>query len=69
MMLHVVCGIMSLCRFLDISFNKLQSLPASFGSLCGVERLNLGFNPLQTFPDALTTLTDLKELNMDHTGM
>lgn len=68
LLLDIILFLCHVSRFLDLSFNKLRTLPSCISTLVGVERLNLGFNPLTTCPDVLTALTNLKELNIDFTG-
>ena len=49
---------------LDISYNKLRSLPPSLMYLTHLKQLNLFANMLETLPDELTQLTQLEELNI-----
>ena len=45
-------------RFLDLSFNQLQSLPMSLSSLSGLSALNISFNPLQVGSSCLLSDQD-----------
>ncbi len=51
-------------RLLDLSFNRLTSLPGSIGHLAGLEVLRLSNNKLITLPNTLATLTSLRELDL-----
>lgn len=58
-----------LCRFLDVSFNKLTVLSSELSNLDGLSALNLSYNALGSFPEVLSCLTCLRELNLDSTGV
>ncbi len=52
------------CEFLDLSFNKLSSLPDSIGNLKNLTRLYLRYNKLTELPDSIGNLKGLQELSL-----
>ena len=50
--------------FLDLSGNRLKSLPDSIGNLIKLEKLNLSGNRLTSLPDSIGNLTNLKRLDL-----
>ena len=59
-----VCELMSQLNlvYLDLSFNKLKSLPASFSKLNKLQWLDLHNNEFRSIPLCVGQLTQLKEL-------
>lgn len=52
---------------LDVSHNRISSLPVEIGKLLSLKRLNVSHNRLVTLPATLTDLADsLAELDADH---
>jgi leucine-rich repeat protein SHOC2 len=60
-----ICSLSSLDT-LDISWNKLSSLPTHIGNLSHLNYLNLRNNKLVTLPESICNLSQLTRLNLDY---
>mmetsp|Transcript_11220 Transcript_11220/g.15459 ORF Transcript_11220/g.15459 Transcript_11220/m.15459 type:complete len:1381 (+) Transcript_11220:57-4199(+) len=56
-------------REMNLSLNKIQSLPNDFGLLAALERLNLSNNMLSALPASVSSLKKLKILNLAHNSL
>ena len=52
-------------KYLDISDNKISSLPKEIGLLTSLEYLCIGRNPIITIPDEIVKLKNLKVVNVN----
>ncbi|KAL1416128.1 hypothetical protein MTO96_006399 [Rhipicephalus appendiculatus] len=53
-------------RVLDLSYNRLKSLPDSVGFLFHLEELLVPFNQLESIPDSIIYLKVLQKLDLSH---
>ncbi|MHA1673810.1 MAG: leucine-rich repeat domain-containing protein [Promethearchaeota archaeon] len=53
-------------QVLDLSYNRLRTLPEGFGNMRGLEDLNLSHNQLSGLPQEFGHMTRLRLLNLDH---
>merc|ERR1711892_780818 len=53
-------------RNLDLSNNKIGSLPHNIGAFKMLENLNLSFNMIQSIPSTFQQLKHLKEISLSH---
>lgn len=53
-------------RVLDLSYNRLKSLPDSIGYLFHLEELLISFNQLEAIPDTIIYLKVLQKLDLSH---
>ncbi|XP_073259571.1 leucine-rich repeat-containing protein 40-like [Porites lutea] len=51
---------------LNVSLNKISSLPSEFGCLSKLSSLNLSINQLSDLPDSFSRLTTLREINISN---
>lgn len=68
-LIHFPLEVVRFCvelRTLDISNNRLESVPPEIGRLGNLETLYLGRNELTVLPDELVLLTQLREFKCDH---
>ncbi len=49
---------------LDLSYNRLETLPESVVNLTNLTRLDLSYNRLETLPESVVNLTNLTRLNL-----
>lgn len=54
---------------IDLSDNKLQSLPASIGQLTNLLRLDLKHNQLETLPEEIGNLSNLYSLDLQYNAL
>lgn len=56
-------------RVLDLSYNRLKSLPDSIGFLFHLEELLIPFNQLDSIPDSIVYLKVLQKLDLSHNSI
>lgn len=56
-------------RILDLSYNRLKSLPDSIGFLFHLEELLIPFNQLDSIPDSIVYLKVLQKLDLSHNSI
>ncbi|KAL8559164.1 hypothetical protein ACOMHN_048411 [Nucella lapillus] len=56
-------------RYLDLSYNQLDSLPCSFGLFFHLDTLLLHHNRLHTLPDTFPRLVKLQKVDLSHNAL